>query len=110
MGGEGVENKIERRFAQTLVRVVEREEHVEHGVAFIASEKRVVSTSDSDYESEKSDESNQVRVNGTGDERIRGGDGASDASRGEGDAGAVAGRGGSQVAREEKADQHGITP
>ena len=37
MGGEGVENKIERRFAQTLVRVVEREEHVEHGVAFIAA-------------------------------------------------------------------------
>jgi hypothetical protein len=58
MGGEGVENKIERRFAQTLVRVVEREEHVEHGVAFIASEKRVVSTSDSDYESEENDESN----------------------------------------------------
>lgn len=58
VGGEGVENKIERRLAQTLVRVVEREEHVEHGVAFIASEKRVVSTSDSDYESEENDESN----------------------------------------------------
>ena len=58
MGSERVADKIERRFTQTVVRFIERKEHVEHRVLLIASEERAVSTSYKNYESEEIDESN----------------------------------------------------